>query len=221
MTRNLKVLGLALVAAFAMSAVVASAASAQIGKITSDGPVTLKGTETGGVGANSFTAFGATVECPGSTYTGHKVITTPHTLIPSGSTEATITPKYVNCVTGGNPATIDMNGCDYVFRDATTVSAGTWGVTVDIVCPVGQVIKITGGACTVEVPAQTGKTGFHLSNTPANASTKDDIDLTLTISTLTAHTCLGLKTNSAVQHIDVTIKGFNSLGEETGVTISD
>ena len=51
MIRNLKVLGLALVAVFAMSAMVASAASA--GVLTSDGPVKIKATETGSQ-ANSF-----------------------------------------------------------------------------------------------------------------------------------------------------------------------
>ena len=45
MIRNLKVLGLALVAAFAMSTMVASAASAQQGELTSDGPEFMEGTE--------------------------------------------------------------------------------------------------------------------------------------------------------------------------------
>lgn len=47
MIRNLKALGLALVAAFAMSAVTTSVASAQQGTLTSDGPVTLKTNELG------------------------------------------------------------------------------------------------------------------------------------------------------------------------------
>jgi hypothetical protein len=53
---RLKTLGLALVAVFALSAVAASAASAQQGKLTSDGPVTLTITETG-VEQNFFEMF--------------------------------------------------------------------------------------------------------------------------------------------------------------------
>ena len=101
MTRILKALGLALVAVFALSAVAASTASAQQGTLTSDGPVTLTATETG-VGQNWFEAFAAKIECPGSTFTGHKVATTPHTPISSGATEATLTPIWKETV-GGAP----------------------------------------------------------------------------------------------------------------------
>jgi hypothetical protein len=223
MTRNLKALGLALVAVFATSVMVASTASAQVGnlgKITSDGPVTLKGTET--AGENKFEAFGATVTCPGSTYTGHKVNVTPHELIPVNATEVTITPTYVNCVEGTNKITIDMNGCDYVLKDTTTKTAGenTYTVLVDIVCPAGKSIEITGGFCTVKVGAQANKAGFHLKNT--GTGTSNDLDLTGTINTLTASACGGLlNTNAAVQKQDVTVKGFSSTGVETGVTVSD
>ncbi len=55
MIRNLKALGLTLAAVFAMSAIAASAASAQQGTLTSDGPVTLYGTETGPAGSNAIT----------------------------------------------------------------------------------------------------------------------------------------------------------------------
>lgn len=159
MTRNLKALGLALVAVFAMSAIAASAASAQQGTLTSDGPVTLtaseKKPEEGGV--NKLTAFGAEVTCPGSTYTAHKVLTQAeteagkkHEPIPVPATTATLTPHYKqtnhNCVaTFGWIATIDMNGCDYVIHLGETTGgvAGTYGVTVDVKCPAGKSITVT------------------------------------------------------------------------------
>jgi hypothetical protein len=163
MIRNLKALGLVLVAVFAMGAMVASAASAQ-GKLTSDGPVTLTGTETG-IESNYFEAFaGLKVECPDSAYTGHKYTTEAETthdektgvvkhnlLVPSGATTATLTPHYNeanhNCLVNGTvfEPTIDMNGCDYVIHLGATVTPGTdtYAVTFDVVCPPGKEITVT------------------------------------------------------------------------------
>jgi hypothetical protein len=217
MTRNLKVLGLALMAVFALSAVAASAASAE-GVITSDGSVTLKGTEIA-AGPNKLEAFGATVECPGSTYTGHKINVTPHELIPNGANAVTINPTYINCHEGSNPITVDMNGCDYGFHGATRVSTGTYSILADVVCPTGASIEVTGGFCTVKIGAQTNKAGFHLTDT--GSGTSNDLDLTGSITTLHATACGGLlSTNEAKESNNVTIKGFNGAGTETGVTVS-
>jgi hypothetical protein len=157
MTRNFKILGLALMAIFALGAVAASVASAQTqGKLTSTGPVTLTGTETGEK-LNALTAFGGTVECPGSTYTGHLVTTHKQTeenpkkitlehknagigvdMLPSGSTTATLTPHYKETNAEGKPncsgplgtkATVDMNGCDYVVHILLTTGDQTKGPT--------------------------------------------------------------------------------------------
>jgi hypothetical protein len=156
MIRNLKVMGLALVAVFALSAVVASAAMAQQGKITSDGPVTLTGTETGaaGSGSNALKAFGLEVECTGSTYHGMKVLTNAqtlegkkHELLPSGSSDVTLVPTYKPCIVVGLnwPATVTMNGCDYDLKiGATTVAPPTdnYGVTASLKCPAGKDVTL-------------------------------------------------------------------------------
>lgn len=154
MIRNLKVLGLALAAVFAMSAMVASAASAQ-GKLTTGAGqnVTLNGTETGAAGSNQLQAFGANIRCPGSTYTGHRYNVTAHTFIQPNSTRATLTPKYLetvagkpNCVAAGLgwTATVDMNGCDYVVNlGPTDTAVGTYDVTFDVVCTGGNEITVT------------------------------------------------------------------------------
>jgi hypothetical protein len=190
MIRNLKILGLAMAAVLALSAVVASAASAQQGKFTSDGPVTLKGTENAGT-TNALTAFGLTIKCPESTYTGHKYNVTPHAFIPNNVTTITITPHYkqtrldgdANCrVTPGDfPVTIDMEGCDYVVHlGVTTAPPNTYGVTYSIVCPQGpppSKIKLTVWTtdhehttnlppfCIVEVGQQAGLAGGHVTDT--------------------------------------------------------
>jgi hypothetical protein len=204
MIRNLKTLGLALVAVFALSAVAASAASAQQGKFTSDGPVTLTGTENA-AGPNAFTAFGLKVECPGSTYTGHKYNQTPHVFIPNNnSTTATITPHYkqvaangdANCrATPGNfPVTVHMNGCDYVIHlGVTTEPPNTYGVLYDIVCPPNQEITLTawttdtlhttGDApfCVIHIPPQVNLAGGHVRDT-----TDGTLDLNGTVTGITA-----------------------------------
>jgi hypothetical protein len=195
MIRNLKALGLALMAAFALSAMTASGASAQNqGWLTTDGTdVTLTGTETGGAGANAWTMFGGTMECPGSVYTGHKVLTVKeteegkkHERVPNKSTTFTTTPHYKqtndkgepNCVVAGTglTVTIDMNGCDYVIHIGTKIMAGEYNFTLDIVCPTGKEIATTmfhsinpkhegTPYCTMHIPPQNGLAGGKAKNT--------------------------------------------------------
>lgn len=216
MIRNLRILGVALVGAVALCAAAASSASAQPGVFTSDGPVTWTGTETSG--ENKFEMFGIVVQCPGSTYAGHKVAATPHAFIPNGATEVTITPKFVNCKVGKNAGDIEMHGCDFeLWGPNTTVTAGTYTVMTDIVCPTGAEIIVEGGLCKVHVPAQVGLAGLFLTNTP----TADDIDLVGSITNVTAESCLGNHTEAAVFKADLTIKGHDSSGANTGVTITD
>ena len=131
MTRNLKALGLALVAVFAMSAMAASASSASV--LTSDGPFTLTGTETGSE-TNFLKAFNVKTKCT-STYKGTAV---GGGNLASGATTATLTPTYTGCTTAGLPTTVDLNGCDFVLHLG---AAGA--VTGDQVCPAGNDITVT------------------------------------------------------------------------------
>jgi len=132
MIRNLKALGLALAAVFAMSAMAASASSASVP--TSDGPVTLTGIETGSE-TNYVEALGIKIKCPGSTYKGEAVGGGD---LASGTTTATMKPTYVNCTTAGFPTTIDLNGCDFVLHLGAAGAA-----TFDEVCPAGKDITWT------------------------------------------------------------------------------
>jgi hypothetical protein len=187
MIRNLKVLGLALVAVFALSALAASVASAQVqqGTFTSSNGTaqTLIGTETGLAGSNAYTSFGSRTECPGSTYTAHKYNVTPHVAIPNKETTFTITPHYKNCVAfnpASHPMTVTMNGCDYVLHIGLTTGGvlGTYGATLDIVCPPNKVIEKhvyndaghTELLCTMKIKAQNGLAGAHFTNTPGTGT---------------------------------------------------
>jgi hypothetical protein len=219
MIRRFKILMLAFSAVLAMAVASVPAASAQTAVGTSDGPVTGKGTQTGTELANSltFTIFGSSFQytCPGSTYTGHKIDSTPHQLIPSGSTKATLTANWVNCTDGTHPLIVSMNGCDFVVRNGVTTGGvvGTYGGLVDVVCPAGKVIEITGGTCKVTIPAQMGLTGLHVT------ATGTDWVLAGSAEGGTMTVC-GFNTKGTT-HADVTIKSYNSAGAETAVTISE
>lgn len=185
MIRNLKALGFALLAVFALSATTATIASAQEqGKLLSDKKVavTLTG-EDEKESKNSMTAFGYTVKCPKSTYVGHKVGDASQ-LIPHESTEATIAPTYSKCTTTAIgttwSTTVNMRGCDYVFHIGKTTgeqkpTVKTFGVTADVVCPNGEGITISAYEltdpkhekapfCTVRIPPQKGIAGAHITS---------------------------------------------------------
>jgi hypothetical protein len=160
MTRNLKALGLALAAVFAMSAIAASAAQATPTLTSETSPVTLTGTG-GGLGSGEkLVAFKESVECEKSTY---------HTALTAASVpEITIEAEYgPECRTGtGLRATVTMNGCTYLVYDLKFNATGKdYDATVDIICPVGKVIEVHVYAskaaheaktslCTWTIPAQ-------------------------------------------------------------------
>jgi hypothetical protein len=186
MIRNLKALGIAVVAVLVLSAAVGSAASAQQGTLTSTGPVTLTGVNSGAASENRFTAFGTYTECPNAKYTGHKSLTVfqteagkKHELIPVPATQITVAPHYGVCTTpvplvGPFPATIDMNSCDYTFdlKETTGGVAGTYGVTATVHCLPGKDIEITDFTkgkphttenhfCTIVITPVTDYIGLH------------------------------------------------------------
>lgn len=245
MIRNLKTLGLALMAVFAMSALAASSASAQTaGHITgSTHEFTLLGFESGAVAENSLTAFGNQTRCPGSTYTGHKVMThaettavppKTHQPITSGETTVTLTPHYnqENCVSitpeSTLSSTVDMNGCDYVLHSGVTTGevAGTYGVTADVVCPTGQHILVTAFSseshafrlCTVTVGPQTGLSGAHLTN-EAGGIVRLKGSFT-GIKATRSGLCGAATTETAVFHVNAEVEGDNK-GSPVSVSISD
>lgn len=250
MIRNLKVLGLALTAFIAFSAMAASGAMAQTnGKLTSDGPVTIKGTQIetqteAGVPNNALTAFGMNVECPNSVYTGHKITETPHALIPNGAESVTISPHYKNCITAGSfPTTVDMNGCDFAFdlgETTTHKEKSAYKVTATQHCPENQTIKVTvfGSVakhtanepfCIIDITPTTDFTSHLVAvNTPAGGGTEKDLDITGTVTGVVAHResptgsilCTKKTDELGVLHIDITAKGYNAVGESKPIEIS-
>jgi hypothetical protein len=139
MIRNLKSLGLALMAVAAFGVVGVSAASAA--EFHSEGATTtLTGTQTS---QHVFTTTAGTVKCNTATFSGTQ----------SGATTqfVTVTPFYSGCTAFGFiNVPIHVNGCTYTF-DANNSGQ------VQIKCPAGKVIEITTpGGCTTTIGSQSG-----------------------------------------------------------------
>jgi hypothetical protein len=144
MIRKFKTLGIAMVAVLALSAVVASAASAA--NFTASKYPTA-GTAESALGNDDFKTEAGSVECKAHFLTGS---------LSEPAASITVTPTYTGCKAFGFlNATVNMNGCDYTFY--------TTGV-VDVKCPAGKSIIITASTCETTVPAQTGLSTVDLKN---------------------------------------------------------
>jgi hypothetical protein len=178
MLRNLKTLGLTVLAVAAIGAV--SASAAQAGDFTVGTPGSgsaLITAETDVI--NEFTINNGIVRCT--------TITIPATTVSNGTTTVEVAPKYTGCKAFGVNAEIDMNGCTYLFH--TTAAAGG-AATVDIKCPtVGGVkqqivVTPTGLACKPTIGEQAGLTGLIFTNAVNATTGKDDLTLDVNINPL-------------------------------------
>ena len=145
MSRNLKALGLAMVAALALSAVAASAAQAANHHLTTTAPAVVTAEDTVNT-VFSITNGNREVECTTSKYEG--------TVSESTSTETTVTPTYSGCKIKnvGISATVDVNHCAYILKGDTDVNGDA---TSELECAGTDEITITysvlGSSCVVHV----------------------------------------------------------------------
>jgi hypothetical protein len=154
MTRNLKSFGLALVAAVALGAIGAHAASAVVEhsfRSDAEETVATARTESYSNAENKskdvFTLTpGLTVECYG-TYEGK--------VVGKVVDQVTVHPKYSSC--GGGP--VHTNGCNLVFDSDTTQASGhstsSEHAAATLECEAGHVIEITSSGCHIAVGPQT------------------------------------------------------------------
>jgi hypothetical protein len=222
MIRNLKTLGVALAAVFALGAVVASAASAQQAFLTSDGPLKeLKGTELA-EGANRLTALGTFTHCTAS-YTGNvEGSETTH------GTTFKVVPTYTNCKSTVLKVNTDvaMNGCFYVFHLKETKAADTYNTLATLICEGTNkpVVTITapGGNCVITItPNAAGYPGLTALDT-----TNGEIDLKEAATGIsvdaTGAGCPETGENKpASLDAEVTVQGINSTGGTTEIGISE
>jgi hypothetical protein len=171
MRGKLKTLELTLLAAFAASAVMASAAQAlSQGQFTSVGdvyPTVITGNQEGT--ENFYQTRSDKFSCTTAEY--ESTLSTKGKII-------TVTPHYAGCTnSGGAGSTYTLNGCHFTFEAQTYTGAGdeTTHGTAGIKCPPGQSITITGpgGICIVHIPEQTSLTTVTFTNKPAGGVTPD------------------------------------------------
>ncbi len=213
MKLNLKTLGLALVAAFALSAVAVSAASADF-ITTNDGTtvLTAEATETQVI----KNAEGVEFKCTSVAFDGSISGTTAETV--------TVEPTYSGCTivlpgVGTESLFIDTNGCHYMF---------TTNTETHIVCPTGkkivwtaELVKGVKSKC-IEIGEQTPTTPeVHYLNNALTGNAMDfEIESTLSGITYNKTGPCGTTTNNDMTIIGtVTIKGKDSVtGAQVGVT---
>jgi hypothetical protein len=225
MTHKLKVLGIAMVAVFAVSAIMATAASA--GQFTSTGKTKLASTEK----EATLTAFGLKVTCHSFSDIGN-VNETPHGFISSGATTFTVTPTLTGCFSfiGETKvsSTVTLNGCDSVLHIGSIIGGGPrYNGSGDIVCPAGKEIEIhayssaahSSTLCTVKIPAQSGLSNGTIETSGSNLKLGGPVKGMK--ATKTGILCGGSgETTTGEQDISAEITGTNEAGSATAISVS-
>ncbi len=221
MIRNLKALGLAVVAVLALSAVAASAALAVPQFEVGTGAGNISGTKTS---ANVFTvAGGRTVTCEVITAKGSETTT---------SSTLTLTPLFSEChsVLAGVkvPATVTTNDCHILVHLTSLISAGLYLAHGDLTCEGTKDIEIhvypegtkpsehstKTPLCQYTVKPQTGISKVELKNNATGA--KKDIDATLTLSNIAYTRTTGTIPNCGAASSTATLSGTDTLKGEDG-----
>lgn len=177
MIRKFKALGLALVAVFAMSAIVASAAQAEDGTLTTF-PTTIVAGTGEQIGEHVFTltdhkigeGFAGT-KCKKAVFTGNETNE-------DGDTTLNVHPVYTECTAFGLNATVTTTGCDYTLHTTTTTGLGGWHVDTTVICSGTNVIKIVTATCEVTVGSQSLPHTSEVTNA-GDGSPETDMDLHL------------------------------------------
>lgn len=154
MTNKLKVLGLALVAVFAMSAVAASAASAN--QFMSEGNVETS-ISASQEGEHVFTVDGASVTCEVAEFNSTGPVASP-------ATSVKVAPTYEECTAFTFfTAKIQTEGCYYNLHVGATGGIEYTG-SLDLECEEGHEIVIAAGTCEAKVPGGQTFNGIGYAN---------------------------------------------------------
>jgi hypothetical protein len=156
--RNLKALGLAVVAVLAMSAFVASAAQAS-NFTAAKYPTVIKGVQING--EHNFTAAGTGVKCKEAAFSGEATGPTK---------DLTISAAYGTCKDEifGLSATVTMNGCNYTFTEPASGE-------VDLVCPAGKIVEVHASTCTITVFPKNGLKTSTYTNGASDVTLKANV----------------------------------------------
>ncbi len=236
MVRNLKTVGLTLLAVFATSAFAVPAAQAENPAtiIAEQYPVILDGEQEGSLTVLAIVGFRLNVTCQMSTFQGEITESS------SGETVGFAQTSYTDCVSGlfTTPVTVTMNGCYYVYH-FTADPLDKFTAVTDILCPEGKPMEVhiygnegdhesSTALCTYSLGQQSGKTVIELTNKePDEVTPKDwitvDFNLTGIVITRTGGyggilACPGT-TNGKLQG-QATLKGTDEDENDVGITVS-
>lgn len=143
MIRSIKLLGLGLLAALALSTAAAPAASANPFFHSEFAGIFLTGGQTGIV-ANTLTTDLGEMKCNVARFDGSQGAMTTTTM--------TLKPTYEECKIGMENALVTLNGCRYTFHlgEQTEPIEAAMGIE----CPDGEELEIETAECTITIPAQ-------------------------------------------------------------------
>lgn len=122
------------------------------------------------VGATVIPLDAGFVSCAETTYTGEMTEAEP--------IEVGLTPAYAGCEFAGVKATIDVNGCQYKLTPLAKEGPNFEG-SVDIVCPEGKKIEVTGSGCTITIGPQLERKTATYTNVGAGATREITVDFNL------------------------------------------
>lgn len=213
MIRSINILGLGLLAALAMTAVAAPAASANPTFHTEFAGTTLTGGQTGLV-ANVLTTDLGEMKCKVVQFIGSQAAQTTTTM--------TLKPKYEECKVGMSNATVTLNGCAYTFHleeQAEPIEA-----RMGIECPfAGGKIEIHVGECTITVPAQEPRKTVTFTNEGEGTTRSVVADLNVSGIHYVEHgaTCASetVTTENGTYTGVITVKGEDSEGNHKGIWV--
>jgi len=171
MTRNLKALGLALMAVLALGAIAAGSASAAGERFHSEEKTTIvTGTSEA---SHVFAASGFSVTCTEAHFRGTSVGEA------GGTTNKFLSlhPIYTGCTSSLGAAPVDTNGCNYEFNAETNASGH---LPIKIVCTGANTIKVTAPGCTLSFGNQTVVNGASVTNTGAGTTRDTTVKATAT-----------------------------------------
>ncbi|HET7120424.1 MAG TPA: hypothetical protein VFI17_04130 [Solirubrobacterales bacterium] len=206
MTR-IKVLGVALVAIFAMGALASSAMA--VSGIEFEEPTNMPNGKVMGEqkGTDTFTVDGSNVTCNIATYNKGNTI-------PNGTTTTTLHPVYSSCTAFGFiGAEINTGNCDYEGMaggnyEEANMKWNSGEIIINCSTTTGEpnsVINISAGTCVASVGPQTISSGIHFTNTTANQNGDGRMDFDL------------VATNASVT-VEKTADGFGCPFNGTGMT---
>ncbi len=208
--RSLKALGLALVAALAMSAVAATGASAQFESEAADTVLDVTSNETQKF---TYSSGGIAVEC--------NEVTVESTVAGTATTEVTAIPHYTDCEPIlGNATAIDFNSCAYVFTLADNATTGTAHIECDSGDSVTVTVGASGSLCSFHIGAQTvGNITYSVVGSGSSREIKLHPTVTGIDATRTGSALCGAASSSTGTYVgDLTVRGTSG-GNQVGIFV--